>query len=230
MLFLAKSDFDAKIRSEILDIVTGSNDALLDQVERDVEIEIRSYLAGRYDVDALFPYFTNWNKANAYAANDIVLLTASAFAAGNYTAGNYAVYSGRVYRCEDTGAAVIADLANPAKWTNVAPDKTFYSAVAAVIAGVEIDETASWTAGDTRNALIVRFMLDLIVYELHCRINPKNVPESRLIRRDDAIRWLKAVADPRNNMNPDFPLRDHGTDKGNDISFGSNTKAVTHYY
>ena len=62
--------------------------------------------------------------------------------------------------------------------------------------------TTFYTPGDTRNALVKRHVIDITLYELHSRINPRNIPELRIQRRDDAIKYLMNVADPRKNINP----------------------------
>ena len=37
-------------------------------------------------------------------------------------------------------------------------------------------------------------LLDLVIYEIHARISPKNVPELRVNRKKDAIQWLEKTA------------------------------------
>lgn len=57
-------------------------------------------------------------------------------------------------------------------------------------------------AGDTRNQLLIQYLIDIILYHLHARINPRNIPELRMIRYDGnnatqnggAIAWLKRIA------------------------------------
>ena len=68
-----------------------------------------------------------------------------------------------------------------------------------------------WTAGDNRNQQIVLFLLDITLYHLHSRINPRNIPDLRKERyngndpmdRGGAIGWLKSVA--HGNVNADLP-------------------------
>jgi hypothetical protein len=64
------------------------------------------------------------------------------------------------------------------------------------------DDDTKWTQGDNRNQQIVMYLLDVTLYHLHSRINPRNVPDLRKERYDGnnatqnggAIAWLKRVA------------------------------------
>jgi hypothetical protein len=73
------------------------------------------------------------------------------------------------------------------------------------------DDTAYWTKGDNRNQQIVLFLIDICLYHLHSRINPRNIPDLRKERyngndpmdRGGAIGWLKSVA--HGNVMADLP-------------------------
>ncbi|PIY13844.1 MAG: hypothetical protein COZ16_12280 [Flavobacteriaceae bacterium CG_4_10_14_3_um_filter_31_253] len=56
---------------------------------------------------------------------------------------------------------------------------------------------------DTRNRLIVMYLVDIMVYHITARIIPKQVPEIRGIRYEAAINWLKMVS--KGQLNPDLP-------------------------
>lgn len=89
---------------------------------------------------------------------------------------------------------------------------------------------AAILALETKPAIIKRIIIDILLYNLHTRVNPKLIPEKRIELRDDAISWLKLVASPRSNVNADFlPLRDYGEKRGTDISWGSRKKRNNHY-
>jgi len=107
----------------------------------------------------------------------------------------------------------------------------FYTALEATNANDLLTDETKFKKGDTRPALIKRHVINIALYELHSRINPRNIPEFRIQRRDDSIEWLKMVQNPRNNISADFllPIRDFGEQKGNDISWNSRQKN-THQY
>lgn len=48
--------------------------------------------------------------------------------------------------------------------------------------------------GDDRNPLLVMYLMDMALYHLHTRITPRNIPEVRGIRYENAINWLNKVA------------------------------------
>jgi hypothetical protein len=64
------------------------------------------------------------------------------------------------------------------------------------------DDNTKWSEGDNRNQQIVMYLLDITLYHLHSRINPRNIPDLRKERYDGnnatqnggAIAWLKRVA------------------------------------
>ena len=45
--------------------------------------------------------------------------------------------------------------------------------------------------GPARSAVLVLYLVDLALYHLHSRQNPRNVPQIRQDRYDHAIEWLK---------------------------------------
>lgn len=145
-MFLELEDYLIQIEQDDLDVLSASEngptpEAIIEETEKNVILEISSYISGRYDVDQIFA-----------------------------------------------------------------------------------------ATGDQRNALIKRHVINLALYELHGRINPRNIPEFRIQRRDDSIGWLKSVQDPRKNINADFlPVKDFGEKRGNDITWNSKAK-VSHDY
>ena len=88
--------------------------------------------------------------------------------------------------------------------------------VAYTVSGILPNDTTKWTAGDNRNQQIVTYLIDITLYHLHSRINPRNVPELRLRRYDgnqqvgmptsSAIGWLKAVGS--GDITADLPVID----------------------
>lgn len=82
----------------------------------------------------------------------------------------------------------------------------------------------------TKNPTVKRIVTDILLYNLHNRVNPRNIPEKRVQLRDDAIKWLSMVANPRSEVTADF-LPKKATEKGRgvDISYGSRPKRNNHY-
>jgi phage gp36-like protein len=74
---------------------------------------------------------------------------------------------------------------------------------------------------DTRNQVIVMIAMDITLYHLHASVPTRLVPELRVKRYDDAIKWLDKVQTGK--VNPGLPLIG-AADPGAPIRFGSQEK------
>jgi len=114
---------------------------------------------------------------------------------------------------------------------NLPTDTDFWGAgVPFSFTGALPDDTTKWTKGDNRNQQILTYYIDIALYHMHSRINPRNTPELRLIRYDGngqfqkggAIGWLKMVG--RGDVNADLPILE--PIQGSSITFGSTEKRI----
>lgn len=80
--------------------------------------------------------------------------------------------------------------------------------------------------GDNRNPQVVNFMIDITLYNAHSRIAPRNIPDLRVKRRDDAIEWLKGAA-KGTSITANIPLRQPR--QGGRIRFGGQVKRINDY-
>ncbi|MDX1903780.1 MAG: phage protein Gp36 family protein [Thermonemataceae bacterium] len=81
---------------------------------------------------------------------------------------------------------------------------------------------AIWASqAEERNALLVVYAVDILLYHLHSRINPNQIPDLRIKRYDDAIAYLKAIA--KGSISIQLPLQESSsyTDK---FGIGSNAR------
>lgn len=87
------------------------------------------------------------------------------------------------------------------------------------------------TAEYSLNATIKRMTIDVLLYGLHnSRVNPRNIPENIVQKRDDAITWLKSVANPRTNINAPFlPKKQFEEGRNNEMAYGSRPKRKNYY-
>jgi phage gp36-like protein len=87
------------------------------------------------------------------------------------------------------------------------------------------------TADYKLNATIKRMTIDLLLYGLHnSRVNPRNIPENIVQKRDDAVTWLKSVANPRTNINAPFlPKKQFEGKRNNEMAWGSRSKQKNDY-
>lgn len=78
--------------------------------------------------------------------------------------------------------------------------------------GTDLSDTNNFTQKDDRNPKLVEVLVDIVLYNIHSRINPKSVPTQRKIRYDGddpeqrggAIGWLKNVQ--KGSITPDLPV------------------------
>lgn len=64
-------------------------------------------------------------------------------------------------------------------------------------------------SGADRNPIVLRYLIDITLYHLHSRINPRKVPELRKDRYKKAMEWLMMVSEQK--LNPDLPVPATGT-------------------
>lgn len=231
MRYLILKDFDSKISRENFEVITGADESIVTEVESDVIDEISSYLGTRYDTSKIFLYYVPFEVGESYPIGTFLFLTAKPWSSTEtyledaLVADNKSVY----IAIENETPNTDKPLTDTGFWLKIGKLNGFYT-VKVAAAATDLTNTDHYTAGDARNALIKRYTVDIVLYELHSRINPRNIPEFRIQRRDDAIAWLKLVQNPRNNVNADFlPARDFGAQKGTDISWGGRTKQTNKY-
>lgn len=103
---------------------------------------------------------------------------------GLYSAGDLVYWNNKVYTAIKYSTSLQPDL-NPSAWgagvtvsvaSNVLPTDTIYE------------------AGDNRNQQIVGALIDIVLYHLHSRISPHNIPALRFDRYKDIMAWLKNCA------------------------------------
>lgn len=82
-----------------------------------------------------------------------------------------------------------------------------------------------WTLGDNRNQQILMYTIDMVLYHLHCRIAPQNIPELRQNRYDDAKAWLNMAA--KGTITLDMPTIQ--PKQGNPIRYGGDVKQINTY-
>lgn len=105
-------------------------------------------------------------------------------------------------------------------------EDTIYTALLDNIGKQPDTNTTEWVAEDGRDDLIMSLVIDITLYNIHSRINPRNVPEIRLQRRDEAIKWLGMVM--QGDVQADLPKLEDDT-SGDRIQFGSEIKRENNF-
>ena len=133
-------------------------------------------------------------------------------------------YDNKVYTCVTACVGIVPG----------ATGSTAYwgAGVAYSVTAILPDDDTKWTLGDNRNQLIVQHLLNITLYWLHLRINPRNVPDHRKIAYDgngdiknagSALNWLKSVAG--GDINADLP--EVQPQQGMSIRYGSANNSDT---
>lgn len=81
-----------------------------------------------------------------------------------------------------------------------------------------------WLKGDSRSQQLVSAMLDISLYHIHSRIAPRNIPDLRVKRYDDARAWLQSAN--KGDITPNLPLLQPNKPR---IRWGSVTKLNNTY-
>lgn len=79
--------------------------------------------------------------------------------------------------------------------------------------------------GANRDPQILQTTIDIALYHLHCRISPRNIPELRLNRYDNAKEWLKMCAN--GDLTPKLTVKPEKA--GMRIRYGGNSKNINQY-
>jgi hypothetical protein len=235
MGFILKHDLLTKIKAPELAILTEDTTNPDEELATSItakESELRSYITHRHDVALALPPIWYFDPTEERAEGDIVILyTESDYDAATTYGLNDLVKTvdGRVYRSE--GAGNVGNTpSDGAPWAYIGNNYTFYTS----LTDDNDDDpnvVLSWTAlaADPRHALLKSLLIDLVLYDLHARIKPRQIPDHRIQLRDDAIKLLRDAADPRKNVTLDLPLTDHGDNSGVDLTFGGNDKTYHTY-
>lgn len=80
--------------------------------------------------------------------------------------------------------------------------------------------------GDNRSQMLVLMMIDIVLYHLHSRISPRNIPELRAERYEAAKSWLKNVA---RGDEITAPIPKKQPPQGRRIRWSSNIKNTNSY-
>lgn len=84
-----------------------------------------------------------------------------------------------------------------------------------------------WSESDGRDPLMKTYLIDLTLYHIHSRINPRNIKALIMSRRDEAIKWLGMIS--KGQINADLPNLTDDVSSGDRIIWGSCEKRQNNY-
>ena len=224
MSFVTINDFEQVIQSSDLDIVLANNDSNITQSIFAAMSEVKSYIRHRYDVDRIFKTTNLFNISATYAVDDLVEITATTYSSLiTYAIDTYVSYESDVYRCLANGTLDKVPT-NTSYWTKIGKDKGLYVCIA-ISTAIDVNNRTYWIEAEDQQ-LLRTYVIDVTLYHAHCRIQPRNIPEWRIQRRDDAINFLKQIKKGDITMN--LPIYSDLA-QGQRISYGGNEKMQNYF-
>lgn len=186
--FLLQTDYSSIIQSaDLTQITEGVNQNLLDAEAKAIS-RMRTKLVQRYNVDVeLGNSDTPYSASKHYRTKERVYQTGiysvklfgfwqlnTAYVVGDIVCDG----DGYVYTCiaNNTGQALTST-------TYFAP-----------MVNINYTDTDYWQQGDNRYPLFIEIAMDLALYNLYARINPRNIPILRMDRNKESLDLLDAWA------------------------------------
>jgi len=247
MGYLVQQDFNKAIQSDNLNQVIGGDYAVLQSAIATALEEIRGHLVQRYDMSKEFVDVLPYDNTVVYKAGNRILdsgklynaiLPQPEFDYGKvYNVGDKVFWKDKVYTCVvATPVLTHGQALQYRTYENlpsaVAPDDIISGsqywgtgAAYSVPAGTLTSNTTYYALGDTRSQMLVTYAVDIALFHVHSRIAPRNIPDLRVKRYDEAIRALKGYA--RGEMTAAFPVIKPR--QGNRIRYGGNIRNVNTY-
>ena len=155
-----------------------------------------------------------------------------------YAVGDQVYWNGKTYTCKiqtrplGQSTALQFRTIDNLPLSNVAPDNVnnglqYWGSGNAytVPANTDIMNATYWTPGDNRSQQLLTYVVDITLYHVHSRISPRNIPDLRVKRYDDAKNWLKMAG--RGDITANLPIIQPVT--GQRIRYGGNIKNINSY-
>lgn len=187
--FLLPSDYDPQVRKDILKIITDDTDGLRSQAEKAAIAQVKTILAYRHNVDCIFPVILPYHEGFPYSEADNVVYMDYLYVAlkegvsskppecydetKDYLENDLIIFYQTTYKAKQDAPA-----------GSLPTDTSFY----------EVVPDPDWGLSTSRNPYLIMILVDIVLYHLHSRISPNNIPKIRMDRYDEAMSWLKQVS------------------------------------
>jgi hypothetical protein len=226
MRFLRQTDYSKQIREKnLLDIISNEEFNRIESENLAIR-EMQNYLSCKYDVEKIFAPLFTFDIAQSYTEGQRINYTEEDYDnLVSYVVGDRVSYQDKIYNCIADSTGNLPTDTN--FWEYITADNSIYVA-AQDTAGNYPEDATYWTFGDDRDPLILTYCIDITLYHVHSRINPRNIPQLRIDRYDMAMMWLKGIKtgeSPVYNL-PELDLEDN---EGRFIRIGSNNPRPQYY-
>ena len=220
--FLKTSDYSSIIQTVDLNQITENTTQNLLDAEAKAISRMRTKLVQRYNVDVeLGSSDTAYSASTHYRTKERVLQTtiysvkefgfwekSTSYVVGNIKCDG----DGYVYTCIVNNTNV--ELTNTTYWTPMT--------------NVTYTNTTYWQNVDNRYPLFIEIAMDLTLYNLYARINPRNIPTLRMDRNREALDLLDAWASGTDTAEV-LEFRNYDQE-GYSIRYGSSTTKSDNFF
>lgn len=204
MEFLFKHDFQRQAEPGLLQDLTGGDNAALGLAVTAALAEARGHLATtRHDLPAIFAQITAW-APGAVAAGAVRQHVPDTWTAAVHPSGAVVVDGTNMTWVAAAGATAMDVPGVDPAWAATGVLSTAVW-VAMVPTSSEPGSGAAWSQSDPRHPLMVMRLVDIALYHLSSRVDPRGVPEIRMQRHEDAVKWLRDIAAGK-ITDPNLPL------------------------
>jgi len=189
--FLKTSDYLSIIQTVDLNQITENTPQNLYDSEVKAISRMRTKLVQRYMVDIELGTMTAFNAATHYRTRDRVL------------SGEVITYVNDFSRWDNKTEYIIGDIVtdnNGYVYTAIAASTNqplTLTAYWSKMINIATSNATYWTVGDNRYPMFVELAMDMTLYNLHARINPRNIPDLRIERNREALdqldRWASGT-------------------------------------
>jgi hypothetical protein len=220
--FLKTSDYSSIIQTVDLNQITENTTQNLLDAEAKAISRMRTKLVQRYNVDVeLGSSDTAYSASTHYRTKERVLQTtiysvkefgfwekSTSYVVGDIKCDG----DGYVYTCIVNNTNV--ELTNTTYWTPMT--------------NVTYTNTTYWQNVDNRYPLFIEIAMDLTLYNLYARINPRNIPTLRMDRNREALDLLDAWASGTDTAEV-LEFRNY-EQEGYSIRYGSSTTKSDNFF
>lgn len=186
--FLKTSDYLSIIQTVDLNQITENNPQNLYDSEVKAISRMRTKLIQRYMVDIELGTMTAYSSATHYRTRDRVI------------AGEVITHVNDFSRWSNKTEYLVGDIVTDADgfvYTAIADNTNQALTLVAFwqpMVNIATSNATYWTVGDNRYPMFVELAMDLTLYNLHARINPRNIPDLRIERNREALDQLERWA------------------------------------
>ncbi len=233
MRFLQDSDYTLYIKPNVLNQILGNDLSVLSSFEDSSILEMAGYFGVRFDTNAIFAVINDYDSSVSFPLLTRVKYIEPDFESSvNYSIGDRVDFTdGNIYQCIQATTGT-QDPTDSAYWSIVQESGLLYNVIAedGTTVGSKPDiATTEYSLGDTRNRWVIQILIDIVLYHACSRINPRNVPDLRFDRYQEAKDQLKKI-NKGELFGLGLPEQQENADFAPSVIYGNSTIKQSTYY